>query len=673
MIVADQLELARQKHHQLAQLLHHHNYRYHSLDKPEISDMEYDQLLQQLLKIESQHPELISPESPSQRIGSTPLIGFTEAHHATPMLSLENAFNGNDLHSFDTRIKRLLEQPSAVEYLCEPKLDGVAVALTYQNGKLIRGATRGDGTKGEDITANVRTIKAIPLQLLNDYPEFIEVRGEIYMELEPFRLLNQQRRENGEATFANPRNLTAGSLRQLDAKLTATRPMTISCYGCGTISGTAPETQLQLLQALRNWGLKVNLKIVKPAANIDAVVKRYQELNELREQLPYEIDGMVVKVNQLAIQAELGEKSRTPRWAIAAKFPARQETTIIESVRLQVGRTGAITPVANLRPVSISGVTVSSASLHNWDEIARLGVMVGDTVIVERAGDVIPDIVKVVTAKRDGSEQPIPEPTHCPICESPVFREEDEVIPRCQGLNCPAKLKESLKHYCSRNAMDIEGLGDRLIEQMIRLKLVGSIADLYRLEQKDLFQFDRMGEKLATNLLQAIAASKQQPLENFIFGLGIRHVGKHLAKLLSSHFGTLEKLADATADELVNIHEIGPQVSTSVSNFFTATTNQQLLAELAELGISPQSTTTSIGERFKGMTFVFTGSLERFNRKEGEALVEAQGGRASGSVSKKTTYVVAGPGAGSKLAKAEQLGITVFSETDFLELINGEQ
>jgi len=377
----------------------------------------------------------------------------------------------------------------------------------------------------------------------------------------------------------------------------------------------------------------------------------------------------VVKVNQLAIQSELGEKSRTPRWAIAAKFPARQETTIIESVRLQVGRTGAITPVANLRPVNVSGVMVSSASLHNWDEIARLGIMIGDTVVVEGAGDVIPDIVKVLTSKRNGKEQPIAEPTRCPICDSPVIRGEDEVIPRCQGLNCPAQLKESLKHFCSRNAMDIEGLGDRLIEQMIRLKLVTSIADLYRLQQRDLFQFDRMGEKLANNLLQAIDASKQQPLENFIFGLGIRHVGKHLAKLLSNHFASLEKLANASAEELADIHEIGPQVSFSVSNFFTTATNQQLLADLADLGVAPQVINNQIGERFKGMIFVFTGSLEQFNRKQGEELVAAQGGRASGSVSKKTTYVVAGPGAGSKLAKAQQLGITVLSETDFLELM----
>jgi len=666
-------ESIRQQYYQLSQQLHHHNYCYHSLDRAEISDSEYDLLLQRLIKFETDFPELITPESPSQRVGSTPLNGFASAIHATPMLSLENAFTANDLVDFDGRTKRYLARTAELEYICEPKLDGVAVALTYIDGKLIRGATRGDGTKGEDITPNVRTIKSIPLQLINNYPDRLEVRGEIYMELEPFQKLNQQRRENGEPTYANPRNLTAGSLRQLDAKLTATRPLTISCYGCGEISGVTPTTHMELLQSLRNWGFKVNLDIVKVANNIEAVVKRYQQLQELRDQLPYEIDGMVVKVNQRTIQQELGEKSRTPRWAIAAKFPARQETTVLESVRLQVGRTGAITPVANLRPVNVSGVTVSSASLHNWDEIERLGIMVGDTVVVERAGDVIPDIVKVITEKRNGSEQPIPEPLRCPICDSPVFREKDEVIPRCQGLDCPAKLKESLKHFSSRNAMDIDGLGDRLIDQLLRLKLVNSVADLYRLQSADLFQFDRMGDKLAENLLQAIATSKQRPLENFIFGLGIRHVGQHLAKLLSRNFSNLEQLAVATTDELVAIHEIGPQVSDSVVNFFAAENNQKLLAELVELGINPQSSNNTSGDKFKGKTFVFTGSLEQFNRKEGEALVEAQGGRASGSVSKKTDYVVAGPGAGSKLAKAEQLGITILSETDFLELINSEQ
>ncbi len=664
---------ARQQHQQLSQQLHHHSYLYHALDQPQITDAEYDRLMQQLLKLEKSYPALITPESPSQRVGSKPLDSFPQARHANPMLSLENAFNAEDLVEFDARIKRFLSRSEDIEYICEPKLDGVAIALTYEQGKLVRGATRGDGTTGEEITQNVRTIKAIPLQLQGDYPERLEVRGEIYMELEAFRALNEQRRELGETTYANPRNLTAGSLRQLDPRLTAARPLTISCYGYGDISGEQPESHFELLSALRRWGLKVNLETVRVVTGIQGVIGRYQSLHQERDDLPFEIDGMVVKANSIALQQELGEKSRTPRWAIATKFPARQEETTLESVRFQVGRTGAITPVANLRPVNVSGVTVSSASLHNWDEIDRLGVMIGDTVVIERAGDVIPDIVKVITEKRNGSEQEIPLPESCPVCGSPVAREADEVVPRCQGIDCPAQLKESLKHYCSRGAMDIEGLGDRVIDQLLRLKLVKSIADLYRIERLDLFQFDRMGEKLAEKLLSAIDASKQRPLENFIFALGIRHVGSHLAKVLSRQYGSLEKLQQAPYDELIAVHEIGPQVATSVVNFFSAENNVSLLAELADLGVCPESHEQQpSGELLQGKTVVFTGSLERFSRKEGESLVEQQGGRASGSVSKKTDYVVAGPGAGSKLAKAEQLGIQVLSEDEFLTLIKKE-
>ena len=669
LMTSDQLELAQQQHQELSHKLHRHNYRYHALDQPEISDAEYDQLLQKLLSIEEQFPELITPDSPSQRVGSKPLEGFVEATHASPMLSLENAFNDADLKSFDTRTKRFLSRTADLGYLCEPKLDGVAVALTYRQGKLIRGATRGNGISGEDITQNIRTIGAIPLQLQNDFPEQLEVRGEIYMELKAFQKLNQQRREKGETTFANPRNLTAGSLRQLDSKLTANRPLTISCYGIGGTSGEMPKTHAQLLDSLCHWGLKVNLETIQIAKNIEEVILRYAELQKLRDNFLYEIDGMVVKVNSLILQQELGEKSRTPRWAIAAKFPARQEQTVLESVRLQVGRTGAITPVANLYPVNVSGVTVSSASLHNWDEITRLDIRIGDTVVVERAGDVIPDIIRVVAEKRTGNEQAITEPINCPACDSVLVREEDGVVPRCQNLNCPARLKESLKHFCSREAMDIEGLGDRQIDQLIRLKLVNSIADLYRLKREDLFQFERMGDKLADKLIHAIASSKHRPLENFIFALGIRHIGKHLAKLLVRQFGSLKSLASITIEELLSIHEIGPQVSASVVHFFNTENNQQLLKDLQELDVDPKSERQNSGDKFQGKTFVFTGSLERFSRKEGEDLVEGQGGRASGSVSKKTDYVVAGPGAGSKLVKAEQLEISVLSEEEFLELI----
>lgn len=660
----------RYQHQQLCQQLHYHNYRYHALDSPEISDARYDQLMQELLRLEDAYPQLVTPSSPSQRVGSTPLDKFAPAPHKQPMLSLENAFNAEDILAFDARVKRFLATATDIEYLCEPKLDGVAVSLTYEHGHLIRGATRGNGTTGEDITANIRTINSVPLTLQNDYPAFLEVRGEVYIELEPFRQLNAQRREEGEVPFANPRNLAAGSLRQLDARLTASRPLTISCYGIGEMSDARPDTQLQSLEALVHWGLKVNQQQLRLARNINAAIDHYQQLLHDREQLPYEIDGMVVKVNSLALQDELGSKSRTPRWAIAGKFPARQEQTRIESVRLQVGRTGAVTPVANLMPVVVGGVTVSSASLHNWDEIARLDARIGDQVIVERAGDVIPAVVRVITETRTGNEQVIVKPDSCPVCGSPLQQHNGEVVPRCQGIDCPARLRESLKHFCSRGAMDIQGMGERSIDQLLRLKLVGSVADLYRLNKADLFRFERMGDTLADKLLNAIDNSKSRPLENLIFALGIRHVGSHLARVLARKFGSLDKLAAADLATLTAIHEVGPQVATSLVQFFGTTRNRQLIHELRDLGIAPRTSEgQATGTLLQGKTVVFTGALEQFTRSEGEQLVRDQGGRVSGSVSSKTDYVVAGPGAGSKLDKATQLGITILGEEDFLKLL----
>ena len=666
-VLTDQI---REHHKHLCEQLHFHNYRYHTLDAPEISDAEYDQLMQRLLQLEREHPALVTPTSPSQRVGSAPLDKFAPAMHSEPMLSLENAFNSDDLIAFDARIKRFLATSEDIEYLCEPKLDGVAIALTYENGILVRAATRGDGTTGEDITQNVRTIRSVPLQLQNDFPVLVEVRGEIYIDLADFRQLNQLRRDAGEIPFANPRNLAAGSLRQLDPRLTAARPLKISCYGLGTLTGQAPQTHQQLLNDLTRWGLQVNLAETHCVANIHAAINRYQQLLERREELEYEIDGMVVKVNHRDLQEELGVKSRTPRWAIACKFPPRQAETVLESVRLQVGRTGAVTPVANLVPVKVGGVNVSSASLHNWDEIERLDAHIGDTVIVERAGDVIPAVVRVVKEKRTGTEQVIPRPSHCPVCNSPLVQEDDEVVPRCQGIDCPARLKESLKHFCSRGGMDIQGMGDRYIDQLLRLQLVTSIADLYRLKKQDLFRFERMGDKLAENLLTAIENSKNRPLANLIYALGIRHVGSHTARLLAQQFGTLNHLAAAAYDTLIAIHEIGPQVAGSIVNFFAAEKNRALLLDLAKLGVSPPAENRQpAGELLAGKTIVFTGSLERFTRKEGEELVVQQGGRASGSVSGKTDYVVAGPGAGSKLDKARNLGVTVLSEDEFLQLI----
>ena len=660
----------REQHQQLCTRIRHHNYLYHTLDQPEIPDADYDRLLQQLLQLEQKHPDLINPTSPSQRVGSTPLDKFLSATHGEPMLSLENAFTSDDLLAFDARIKRFLGTAAEIEYLCEPKLDGVAVALTYENGKLIRGATRGDGTTGEDITQNVRTIRNVPLQLTNDFPELVEVRAEVYIHLDDFRHLNQLRRETGEAPFANPRNLAAGSLRQLDARLTAARPLKISCYGIGRLVGHRPQTHEQLLNDLARWGLQVNLDQVQVADDIVEATKCYRHLLEQREQLPYEIDGMVVKVNRHDLQQELGEKSRTPRWAIACKFPPRQAETVLESVRLQVGRTGAVTPVASLKVVNVGGVNVSSASLYNWDEVERLDARVGDTVVVERAGDVIPAVVRVIKEKRAGTEQIIPRPTHCPVCGSPLVQEADEVVPRCQGVDCPARLKESLKHFCSRGGMDIQGMGDRYVDQLLRLQLISSVADLYRLDKEDLFQFERMGDKLADNLLAAIEGSKNRPLANLIYALGIRHVGSHTARLLAGQFGSIDKLADAGYDSLIALHEIGPQVAGSIVSFFAADKNRALLNDLMELGVAPPTDNRQpAGKLLEGKTIVLTGSLERFTRKEGEELIMQQGGRASGSVSSKTDYVVAGPGAGSKLDKARALGVTLLTEDEFLELI----
>ena len=661
---------ARDEHSHLSAELHRHNYLYHAMDKPEISDAEYDQMFQRLIALEKAHPELITTDSPSQRVGTSPLERFNQAQHSKPMLSLENSFNDADLRDFDTRIKRFLSTDEEIQYLCEMKLDGVAVALTYQNGLLVRAATRGDGNIGEEITENARTIGSIPLKLKESAPRQLEVRGEVYMELDAFRKMNQQRREEGEVSFANPRNATAGSLRQLDPRITANRPLTISCYGVGELVGVKPGTHLEILESLRQWGLKVNLETLRVAHNIEEVLSCYHEMLELRETLPFEIDGMVVKVNSLSLQQELGEKSRTPRWAIAYKFPSRQEQTILEDVKLQVGRTGAITPVAKLRPVNVSGVTVSSASLHNWDEIERLGIKVGDTVIIERAGDVIPDIVRVLTEKRKGTEKEIPEPAFCPVCNSPVNRTEGEIVPRCQGLSCPAKIKESLKHFVSKGAMNIEGMGDRIIDQLLRLQLVSNVADLYRLDKEDFFRFDRMGDTLAEKLLISIEGSKQRPLEKLIFGLGIRHVGTHLAKILSRQFGSLGNLQKATVEEMQNIHEVGPQVAKSVHDFFNNPHNLDILDQLRTLGLNPQTATQPQGQMLQGKTFVFTGSLERFTRNEGQSLVEQHGGRASGSVSKNTDFLVAGSNAGSKLAKAQSLDIKILNEEEFLTLID---
>lgn len=663
---------ARLRHAELCAQLHRHNYLYYVLDRPEISDAEYDRLFRELLKIEGAFPELATPTSPSQRVGAAPLEKFEPVRHTLPMLSLENAFDEGEMREFDARIKRFLATDEEIEYVCEMKMDGVAVELVYRDGELETGSTRGDGSTGEKITENLKTIPSVPLLLRPPFPARLEVRGEVYMDLEDFQALNQEREEEGLPAFANPRNATAGSLRQLDSSITARRPLRIFCYGTGLVEGETPPTHYRFLEQLRKWGLRVDPNGIRLVRGIEGGLAYYRELMKTREDLPFEIDGMVVKVNDLALQRELGEKTRTPRWAIAYKFPPRQAVTVIEDVQLQVGRTGAITPVALLRPVEVSGVTVSRASLHNWDEIGRLGVMKGDQVVVERAGDVIPDVVKALEEKRTGGETPIALPERCPECGSPVKKLEGEVVPRCQGLSCPAQLKESIKHFVSRRGMDIDGLGDRYINQLLKLSLVGSVADLYTLNREDLFNFERMGEKLAENLMNAIAASKRRPLSRFLYALGIRHVGEHLAKLLARQFGSLKELAKVSREELLDIHEIGPQVADSVTNFFRSPDNREILRRLEEAGVVPETEDRRAGGPLAGKTFVFTGALSRFSRKEAQEMAEKLGARAAGSVSKKTDYVVAGEEAGSKLARAKELGVTVLSEEAFLSMIEKE-
>ncbi len=660
---------ATQRHAELCAELHRHNHLYHVLDQPEISDAQYDRLLRELLDLEKAHPELISSDSPSRRIGAPPLSKFRQYEHARPMLSLENAFNETELREFDARVKRFLATDAPIDYVCEMKLDGVAVELVYENGRLAAGSTRGNGLVGEQITENLRTLSSVPFILQPPCPPRLDVRGEVYMDIADFQKLNREREEDGLPTFANPRNATAGSLRQLDSRETARRPLKIFCYGLGRMEGPTLSSHFEALQRLKSWGLRVNLTETRQAKGIEDVLHYFAEATAKRETLPFEIDGVVVKVDSLALQSELGEKTRTPRWAIACKFAPRQAETIIEDIQLQVGRTGAITPVAHLRPVDVSGVTVSRASLHNWDEIERLDARIGDRVVVERAGDVIPDVVKVLTEQRTGSETTVGIPTSCPECGSPVSRLAGEVVPRCQGIACPARRKEALKHFASKAAMDIDGLGDRHIDQLLRLQLVEDIADLYNLKRADLDRFDRMGDRLAEKLLQAIAGSRQRPLSRFLYALGIRHVGVHLAKVLARQFGTLEELAQANREELLAIHEVGGQIADSVINFFRAPHNREILTKLQRAGVEPVQEARRAGGALAGKAFVFTGTLEQLNRKQAQEMVENLGGRAAGSVSKQTDYLVAGSNAGSKRDKAEALGIEILTENAFMQMI----
>ena len=660
---------------ELCKLIERHNRLYYTQDSPEISDTEFDGLFRELLTLEDRFPELADPRSPTRRVGATPAGKLSVVIHRLPLLSLENSVNESETTDFDQRIKKQLGVSAdyAIDYVCEPKMDGLAIELVYENGSLTTASTRGDGITGEDVTENVKTIRSLPLRLIGEnIPRLLEIRGEVFMSLEAFQSINRDKEENGENPFANPRNAAAGSLRQLDARITARRPLSIFCYAPGVIEGFDFKTQTDFLNTLVAWGLPVN-PLARHALGIDDAIRLYRELLERRNSLPYEIDGMVIKVNYFAEQRELGEKSRAPRWAIACKFPPRQAETTLDDILLSVGRTGVITPVAQLSPVEISGVTVSRATLHNWDEILAKDIRVGDRVLVERAGDVIPAVVKALVEKRSGAERESLPPAYCPECGSEVIRIKDEVAIRCMGLACPPQIRRSIIHFASREAMDIEGLGEKIVEQLLSLELVKSIADIYDLTKDDFMRLERMGDKLASNLLSAIEKSKKNELWRFIHALGIRHVGERTAKILARSFGPLEQIEKASTDELTAIRDIGGTVAQSIKTFFRNEKNLAIIKRMTVAGVAPISGGKKTGGILSGASFVFTGSLEGFTRDQARMMVEEAGGSVVGSVSKKTTYVVAGTEAGGKLAKARDLGVTVLTEKEFLAVIGQEK
>ena len=664
----------------LREQLHRHNISYYAEDNPRISDAQYDSLLRRLQDIENLHPDLRTPDSPTQRVGAPPLAAFAPVRHAVPMLSLDNAFGVEELRDFDRRVRERLGLDASPDYVCEPKFDGLAVSLRYQDGVFVRGATRGDGETGEDISANLRTIASIPLRLDGaSVPPVLEVRGEVYMSLRGFAELNARAEQAGEKVFVNPRNAAAGSLRQLDSRITASRPLRFCAYGIGQTEGwDDPDTQTEMLARLRAWGFPVS-PLLTVAATLEEAVAYFERLGTLRSGLDYAIDGAVIKVNRLDLQRQLGFVARAPRSMVACKFPAEEATTTLLDVEFQVGRTGVVTPVARLRPVFVGGVTVANATLHNADEIARLDARIGDTLVVRRAGDVIPQVVRVVSELRPPQASPIEFPGECPVCGSRLERTPGEAAVRCTGgLVCRAQRRESIRHFASRGALDIEGLGDRIIEQLVERELVTTVADLYRLERAQLADLDRMAEKSADNLLAAIARSRETTLPRFLFGLGIREVGQATARALARHFGTLDALiaaaeADAATPEsqrLSQVRDVGPIVAGHIKDFFANPDNRAVVSALRAAGVHwPEQPRETSALPLAGQTWVLTGTLERMSRDQARERLEALGAMVAGSVSARTYAVVAGAKAGSKLERARALGVRILDEAEFMELL----
>ena len=669
---------ATRKHAEsLRDRIRHHNYRYHALDDPEVPDVEYDRLMRELLALETDHPELVTTDSPTQRVGDTPVSGFGTVRHELPMLSLGNAFSEDELKDFNRRVLDRLDLDSDAElmYAAEPKLDGAAVSLLYENGVLVQGATRGDGTTGEDITHNVRTIEAIPLRLLGKgFPRRLEVRGEVFMPKAGFKAYNEKARAAGEKTFVNPRNAAAGSLRQLDPKLTAERPLDMYAYSVGIADGgRLPERHSEIIDQLQEWGIKVcpDRRVVN---GVDGCLKYHRNIGDRRDDLSYEIDGVVYKIDSLSMQGKLGFVSRAPRWAIAHKFPAQEEMTEVEGVEFQVGRTGAVTPVARLKPVFVGGVTVSNATLHNIDELHRKDVRVGDTVIVRRAGDVIPEVVSVILNRRPSGTRRVRLPKKCPVCKSRVERVDGETVARCTGgLFCAAQRAEALKHFVSRRALDIEGFGAKLIEQLVATDRLKTPADIFQLTRKELSGLDRMGERSAENLVGSIEESKSTTLARFLFALGIREVGEATAAGIAAHFGNLAEVISATEDDLQRVQDVGPVVAARLRAFLSEKHNLEVIARLQKYGVvwaEADPAQAHADGALMGKTFVITGTLPTMTRDEAKELIQSAGGKVTGSVSSKTDYLVAGEKAGSKLIKAEKLEIEILDETALQNLIS---